>query len=565
MSSATPSRENDVDNDDDEFAQLRRYVLEGPFAPDHPGVIAAVRGIDQEVQRRERDARLAQKFAAVTNSNNHNDHNAAVNSSSSLQNINMDDDDDAVKIEKPFGVGTTTTREAAKDTEQDAMMTDDWHDVTVEDDIRGKMEEHESSSSYFESFGATKDGSNTNSSTCFLGDRLGREVVAAIAAHNVGCATPLGAIAVALHATLLLRTCGFACTGLVPSSAASAAESASSAGFAPPVRALPPSQFLPLHWEAGGSSSNEIQLRYRKEGQPVAMVLTVTAYHSDATGGSTGSSGEVDKIRILFAPQSASEPMNPLMLDITEHFNLASWQRALKGSRLVPPVLHYKALSTLLTKFVLHFDLGSIPEDGDNNDDEEACTNNSSTFSGESTKRQADGTTTTTTTAAGISSTYVDYTMLQGQQKQHHVHPAIAGGDGPFLTYPIQPHDPLRLGSGRGSALNHPTIPLGDFSGDLMPTGIHPYPGGLPQNPGSLMGPSHPAFLGGEGAGIGMTPRFDPFGPPGGPTEPEDPDNILNNRRPHHPSAGRIPGGTGNPNNDLEQPPSLGSNNNMFL
>jgi hypothetical protein len=62
------------------------------------------------------------------------------------------------------------------------------------------------------------------------------------------------------------------------------------------------------------------------------------------------------------------------------------------------------------------------------------------------------------------------------------------------------------------------------------------------------------------GGVYGMKPRFDPFGPPGGPTEP-------------HPNT--FPGGTGNPNNDLAIPPpvygfgssgkSPKSDNNMFL
>ena len=102
------------------------------------------------------------------------------------------------------------------------------------------------------------------------------------------------------------------------------------------------------------------------------------------------------------------------------------------------------------------------------------------------------------------------------------------------------------------------------------------------------MGPNHPMFTGvGGGHGSGphhypggmggmpfntgvgtMTPRFDPFGPPGGPTQqqqqPDDPDNIL----PHDPLMQTTkkkvpPGGTGVPNNDMAQPPSL-PRNDMF-
>jgi hypothetical protein len=130
-----------------------------------------------------------------------------------------------------------------------------------------------------------------------------------------------------------------------------------------------------------------------------------------------------------------------------------------------------------------------------------------------------------------------------------------------------------------------------DFSGDLRPTGLDPFPNyqdGVYHNPsilrGNLMGPNHPMFRGGGSGGggmgplssggmMGMRPRFDPFGPPGGLTHdtdqlPLDPDGFVVPG--HGPSLRRAPprGGTGNPNNDLQQfPPSLGnkSSHNLYL
>ena len=135
-------------------------------------------------------------------------------------------------------------------------------------------------------------------------------------------------------------------------------------------------------------------------------------------------------------------------------------------------------------------------------------------------------------------------------------------------------------------------VPSGDFSGDLMPTGVYQFPGsgngmmmpGVGQ--GNLMGPNHsmfgrvgggrnmgPGFAPGGGiapmnTGIGtLQPRFDPYGPPGGPTEPGgpmDPDgNILQNDPLMQPRHGP-PGGTGVPNNDMAKPPAL-PKNDMFL
>ena len=110
----------------------------------------------------------------------------------------------------------------------------------------------------------------------------------------------------------------------------------------------------------------------------------------------------------------------------------------------------------------------------------------------------------------------------------------------------------------------------GDFERDLLP-------GGVDSPAGNLMGPNHPAFGGVQppsvGGGYGMRPRFDPYGPPGGPTDPRnvdttrtvwDPNDPRNNRQggPRHPRP--PPGGTGDPNPDHERPPN-DLNNNMFM
>ena len=130
--------------------------------------------------------------------------------------------------------------------------------------------------------------------------------------------------------------------------------------------------------------------------------------------------------------------------------------------------------------------------------------------------------------------------------------------------------------SGRTSRQQFQGGPMnGQFDGDLYPGGISAlYPNHGNAVSGNLMGPNHPIFnaqinndddVGGFGQNdtrsIGfygmMKPRFDPFGPPGGPTEQHSlPQNALK-------------GGTGNPNNDLAIPPPFGygpsADNNMFL
>lgn len=136
-----------------------------------------------------------------------------------------------------------------------------------------------------------------------------------------------------------------------------------------------------------------------------------------------------------------------------------------------------------------------------------------------------------------------------------------------------QPQPPFQQSNAPhiGSNFPQPQQPTGgDFAGDLNP---NPDPlrigGGLPA--GNLMGPDHPMFAGGPGqrpldfnpsdpAGFGMRPRFDPFGPPGGPQEvwpdPNNPNNPMGGPR------GRPQGGNPNPDH-LPPPNSLG--NNMFM
>lgn len=102
--------------------------------------------------------------------------------------------------------------------------------------------------------------------------------------------------------------------------------------------------------------------------------------------------------------------------------------------------------------------------------------------------------------------------------------------------------------------------PGGDFAGDLNPSFAPDQPAG------NVMGPNHPMFQGGSGdgfatnpnddyrSGFGMRPRFDPFGPPGGPQQVSYPQRGSGGGERRRPS--------GEPNPDhLEPPNSLGNDN----
>jgi len=344
------------------------------------------------------------------------------------------------------------------------------------------------------------------------GSALAKQAVTALSDNSVHCSSANAALAAVLHAALLQT--GFSCTG-VPESTTSASN-----GFAAPIRNL--KEFLPHNWDTNASC---IQLRYRKP-DTGAIVLTVA---SNAT----------NEVRVTLAPTTNSnkdEEPNVLQLQLSDHVNLESWARASNnGTKRVSPTLHFKSLATLLQRFSQQFDLG-----------------NSHTTD----HRQH----------------YVDYTML-GQRQA-----ALSNNSNnnnnvtaPSNNSQFHPNNPARC-----------VVPPGDFVGDLTPTGIYQMPGGfdgMPTAPGNLMGPNHPMFsgragpagssnpFGGMNTGVGtMHPRFDPFGPPNGPTEPGggvDPDGILQNDPLMRPKRGP-PGGTGVPNKDLAQPPTL-PNNNMFM
>lgn len=518
---------------EEEFNSVRQYLLQSPFGSSE-AVAAALHGIDQESKRRHRDSKLHQKFSSTFSANS--------NKMVADFDYDCDYDCDAVKVERPLPNNSTVTGnsdgksgvEAAANVNKNAinresesmmMMTDDWQDVMTEQDNDVGTGTGTGTSDNEDNIVNSRSTTGTGSS--YLGARWAKEAVTQLAANKVYCASPTAALAVALHATLLQA--GFACTG-VPEQVTQM-----TTGFAAPVRDLPPGRFMPDDWENG----EIVQLRYRKE-ETGLLVLTVAPVVDDNMESSP-------QVKVSLAP--SKEPNDAaLQFALADHINLDSWNTAIsrsgkgKGAAIaiaVSPVLHYKALATLLTKFAQYFDLGS---------DIDAVHAD--------TKHQA---------GAAV---YVDYTILHNRQRLNH--PA---------TLPLATSDPSHASQRRFpgpdvSVFDYPDYrtsvpvrPNGDFSGDLMPTGIYPFPGGMPMSPGNLMGPNHPMFSGGGmpgPAGFGsamMRPRFDPFGPPGGPTEP-DPDNLLNRPR-NHDNNVRLPGGTGNPNNDLEKPPSL-SNNHLF-
>jgi hypothetical protein len=543
MSNANKKNKMGEETDSD-FDKVRQYILDCPHvSSEHPAIAAAVKGIEQEMKRRERDAKLRQKFmqdavtiekpvveleqataSAITNERQGT-------SFSSSTNRNM---------QNSLNSNNNNTEQA------DEAMTDDWHDVNSDTDTAS------GSGSPKAGDPAHNNGEQALSDevTSFLGKGLSRQAIAAIAQHQVQVKSPLAAVALALHAAMRSETLGFGCTGVPDGD-----DSGNGGGFAAPIRELPKTQFLPSGWDR---YAEKVTLRYRKNGTG-SLILKVV-------GQQQATAQEKDMVvEVTLYPTSTGEPPSEsLVFPISDHINLDSWARALRENGIVPPALHYKGLSMLLSNFAKTFDLGTVSEDQD-------------AAAAEQARMYVD------TTIGNPSS--MQRQQQQRQQQQHFQQ-----------QFEQQANNPANFQSGppmRPAVANRqpwdddgrsPTIdsafpglrvngPPGNFAGDLAPGGIQgPNFGQFdPGMGGMLMGPNHPAFNGGAGgisgvgpnSGMGMRPRFDPFGPPGGPQDPNNNGfpNIPNG--PTRPNGNRRPGGGGNPNPDHMRPPNnLG--NNMF-
>jgi len=433
--SNTLKKEN---NQNEDFDRLRQYILSCPTVPkESPAIAAALSGLDTEWKRMERDAKLKRKFTST-----------AANTSTKIK----------PQIEKePTTTITNQQRRQQQQTIDDDLL-EEWQDVST-----GKDDECSS-----------------------LGNRLSQAAISEIARRDIKVQTPLAAIALALHAALVSDEVGFICTG-VP-------EKKTKGGFAAPVRQITFEQFLPNSWDS--NSSEEIGLRYRKEG---SMVLRVVRIYVD----------ENETMKITLGPQEGEG----LLFPAESHLNLESFAKALKKDGRVAPALHYKALPALLTKMCRTFDVGSLEKSS--------------------------------------SLPYVDTTVLPPASNDPLQIPTPTKSIKPCSKGHYNPHDTPTL------ALFDRPRPGGDFSSDLHPPGLT----GMDVTDGmsgNLLGPNHPMFQGGRsiGGGLGMRPRFDPIGPPGGPQD-LNPNNIHPLRRPP-------PGGLGDPNPDHARPPQ-NLNNNMFM
>lgn len=143
--------------EDEKWKMVREYIMQCPLVPrDHPAIQAAVRGLDQEQQRRDRDEKLRQKFS-----------NTLTNSCKQPES----------KEDNDGGRGD--------DDEDDEMIADDWlpvaADVVAPTDPDGSLSSH---------------------------------VIQAISENGILVSTPAAALAAVLHAATLLLMPSWECTGV---------------------------------------------------------------------------------------------------------------------------------------------------------------------------------------------------------------------------------------------------------------------------------------------------------------------------------------------------------------
>jgi len=602
------------------------------LAPNSTAIKAAIGGLDKELARLEREERLVAKF---TSRNSSNSASTAADGASGVGDATDDastndavDDAEYVKMTKEDAKGSEADDDVVID--DDAAMAvdvddekdeEEWEEAAAlpssptEKHARREGGEEPSERGGNESNEERQQQQQRQQQLRLRSRELASSAVTRIARANVEADAPFGALGLALHAALVGLTTDknekdrmFRCTGvpdvdvasqlLRRSDATEAGSSGGGGGFAPPIRELPRGTLVPPAWEENAKLARSkengdggvICFRY-KCGEEVYSVNSGRT--NDATTVylalqlSAGSDGEEQVVSVTFGtlPSTTANDNNTatnyglkqLKFPLGKHVNLDGFAAAKRknGGGLVSPSLFYVSLSDLLLEFHSYFGI-LLPAMEATREEEFALEMQM--------PPSVTGRETRTTTMPDIAP------------------PTATAGAAvnPLSCANSDNNDPLRIMNSQQQQQQRGR--RGDFDSDLLPGG--PQPGGLhdvPPGGGSQVGPNHPVFdrtfgdndydggyeddfgggfgngggsfgVPGVGGGMGMRPRFDPYGPPGGPTEPERGGRFFPGRgsrlgrgggrggRGRGGRGGRIPppGGFGNPNPDHMTPPGGG-------
>jgi len=552
------------------------------LTPNSTAIKAAISGLDKELARLEREERLVAKFTSNNNNNNASTNGAtgatddANDAVDDMEYVKMTKED-AEGSSKDADGGVDDAAMAVDINDDNEKDEEEWEEATPPPPSSPTTKKHARQEGG-KGEEPSEDNNNNNNMRNLNAQRhrcreLASSAVTRIAGANVKVATPFGALGLALHAALVGLTTDnnanndkdpmFRCTGVPDVNVTSQLLRQSNAtkagngggGFAPPIRELPRGALVPPEWEENAANTSSkatngdavrgaICFRYKcgKE----AYSIDSSGHTNDATTvylalqllavvGSNDGEGDVS---VTFGTLPSSAPKDnanalskQLKFPLGKHVNLDGFTAAKTkngGGGLVSPSLFYVSLSDLLMEFHSFFGMLLQPVTAMEPTREEECALD---MDMQMPTKNVMGHTTTLTTMPGIAPPTAT---------------ARAAVDRPFDAN--NNSDPLRIMNSQQQRGRR-----GDFDGDLLPGG--PQPGGLlhdvpPGGGGSQVGPNHPMFdrtfgeddgyypgyeddfgggfgngggsfgMPGVGGGMGMRPRFDPYGPPGGPTEP---------------------------------------------
>ena len=526
------------------------------LSPNSIALKAALAGLDKELGRLEREERLVQKFT------NENTVYARGGRAASERSNAADDEDvdmEYVKMSK---------EDAASDNHLVGGITTGKRENEDEED----WEEAKATSSPFEKKLSLSDSQDLHEQ---IAQKWASATISRISKEDARVDTPVGALGLALHAAIVGLTSVnqatkktelmFRCTGVPDNAIISQffgddkTESVGTGGgFAPPIRELPKGVLLPSKWEDTAKQTTELVAFRYKCGKDV--YTTSSGHTNDSTTLYLVLKIQDSTVKVSFGPMPASSKesaitSNHLLLPLTQHINLVGFQasKSKNSSSAVQPSLFFIALPDLLIQFGSTFGLLSAMQ--------------LSFGEGTLTVEKKD-----VINMEDIPNN-MPVNLREVIDNCKVVPPSSIQPDRPEIdSLRVYPH----------TGMGH----RGDFEGDLLPGGIRPgLPGVPPPFGGSQVGPNHPMFdrtfddddlynahdgfsggaydgppsFGFPGGGSGsMRPRFDPYGPPGGPTEPGRRGRGRGGRGRFGigRGRGRMPPGSFGPNNDHLQPPN---------
>ena len=543
----------------EELEQVKDYLSRCTSVPQTSNAIrVAIAALDQELKRINRDEKLRLKFS-TSNDNIVQDSGAADALRIALSDDSMVHVTAASANDTNFRTGQNSNcisnaKNSSSNDEEDDALLNEWQDVEADESSNMQVDSSHSNPTMSSPMGVSL---------------LKTSLQDMSSAHSV-VSTPTGALSLILHSALRSKLLGFKCTGIPDDPCCfknnvqdkpDKKKTTGPIGFAASIRELPRGAFLPKKWDdhaslyhASNNGTHRVILRYSKIGMPVTILKVETI--QDRASGSPAHSN----VKISFGPLGG-EPCE-MIFPIDQHVNLEALHAAtVREGCGVKPTLHYKALSGLLTEFCNKTDLGVVDDGTDANKASGIGVSENDLIAKKYTRNS-------------VPIPLDTNTLLPTTIPNYGPTPSSTHGHPPTIRDDLQR---INYNHGRNG------IPGGDFSDDLLPSGL-PLPGF--SNPmredngmtGNLMGPNHPAFhpqfnneddgYNGNGdfmppGGLGMQPRFDLYLPPGvgGRGMP----GRIGRGRGRGRRGGRFP--SGDPNPDHQRLPNTfgGGGDNMFM